>query len=163
MSIKFAKRAASSLLNRGYNSIRIKHESMKEASDALTKEDIRKLISSGVIYATKAKHNLSLKSKMLKKARAEGRRRGAGRRRGTANARSGRKWEKKVRSQRMLIKELKSMKKIDTKVFNEFYSHIKGNEYATKATVLLHLREQGITVTDDDINKINEKARSRYK
>ena len=86
-----------------------------------------------------------------------------GRRRGSNKARVGRVWEKKVRSQRRLLKELKLMKKIDTKIFNDFYRHIKGNEYATKATLLLHLREQGVNITDEEVKAINEKAGKEYR
>ncbi|MHB1830273.1 MAG: 50S ribosomal protein L19e domain-containing protein [Candidatus Micrarchaeaceae archaeon] len=164
MGVIFAKRAAGSILNRGTSAIRIKPDAVSEATKALTKDDIRKLIGSGSIYAIKEKHNVSRRAKLNKKARSEGRRRGIGRRRGTDKARAGTGvWEKKVRSQRRLIKELKLMKKIDTKTFNDFYKHIKGNEYATKATVILHLREQGIVITDEELKSIKEKAAQEYR
>ncbi len=163
MSVRFAKRIAGSVLDRGLNAVRIKPESVAEAAKALTKDDIRKLIEKGAIYAIPAKHNASRRSKLLKQARSEGRRRGPGRRRGTFKARTGRTWEKKVRSQRRLLKELKLMKKIDTKTFNDFYSHIKGSQYATKATVILHLREQGVKITDEEIKQINDKVAAEYK
>ncbi len=163
MGMRFAKRAAGSIMKRGISSIRIKPASAAEVGKALTKDDIRKLIGSGGIYATEKKHNASRRSKLLKQAREEGRRRGVGRRRGSNKARIGRVWEKKVRSQRRLLKELKAMKKIDTKMFNDFYKHIKGNEYATKATMLLHLRDQGISITDEDVKALNEKASNEYK
>ena len=163
MSTKFAKRAAAEILGRGITAIRIKKGSFSDVSGALTKEDIRKFISSGAIYALKEKHNLSLNSKKLKKLRAEGRRRGTGRRKGTRKTRTGRKWEKKVRSQRVLLKEVKKLGVIDNKNYNEFYRHIKGNAYATKATLLLHMKEAGIKLADEDIKKINETIALRYR
>ncbi|MCL4375807.1 hypothetical protein M1394_03340 [Candidatus Marsarchaeota archaeon] len=87
MSIKFAKRAAGQILNRGESSIRINQNSLQDAAKAITKEDVRALISNGGIYAIPAKHNVSMNSKTLRKKRSEGRRRGKGRRRGTSNAR----------------------------------------------------------------------------
>jgi len=107
----------------------------------LTKDDVRKLIQNGSIYAVKAKHNLSLNSKILKKKREEGRRRGFGRRKGTRKARGGISWEKKVRSQRAVLKELKKMGKIDSSNFKKFYLLIKGNAFPDKASLLLHLKE----------------------
>ncbi|MDE1860908.1 MAG: 50S ribosomal protein L19e [Candidatus Micrarchaeota archaeon] len=163
MSIRFAKRAASQIMNRGLNSIRIKGEALADAEKALTKDDIRALVKKGSIYAIEAKHNLSINSKLLKKARAAGRKRGIGRRRGTEKARTGRKWEKKVRSQRRLLKELKLAKKIDTKTFNTFYRLIKGNAYATKAQMLLHLKEHGLSLQDSELKAINDKISSEYK
>lgn len=163
MTIEFAKRAASQLLNRGVNAIRVKPEALDDASKALTKDDIRALIKKGSIYALKAKHNLSLNSKMLKQARSEGRRRGVGRRRGTRKVRKGRVWEKKVRSQRRLLKELKNDGKIDTMTFTRFYRLIKGNAYASKGQLLLHMRESGLKLTDDELKKINERIASQFK
>lgn len=163
MTIRFAKRAASHILGRGLNSIRIKLEATDDAAKALTKDDIRNLIKKGSIYALKEKHNISQAGKDLRKARAGGRKRGTGRRRGTRKARVGRTWEKKVRSQRRLLKELKNMDKVDTKTFNTFYRLVKGNAYTTKAQMLLHLKEEGLQLSDEELNKINEKVRSEYK
>ncbi len=162
MSMRFAKRAAAYILGRGESSIRIKPDAFKEVSEALTKDDIRRLIKDGKIYALQEKHNKSARSKMLKIARSEGRSRGTGRRRGSRKTRSGRPWEKKIRSQRRLLRELKAMKKLDTKTFNEYYRHTKGNQYANKATMLLHMREQGIQVSEEELKQINEKARKEY-
>ena len=163
MSIKFAKRAAAQILNRGETAIRLLPGSVMDVDKALTKDDVRRLIEKGSIYAVKAKHNASSRSKILKKARAAGRRRGIGRRRGTDKARQGRLWEKKVRSQRRLLKELKLAKKIDTAMFNQFYSHVKGNQYATKANLLLQLREHGVQITEDEVKAINEKVSKEFK
>lgn len=163
MSVKFTKRAAAHLLKRGESAIRIKNGSVADANGALTKEDVRKLISSGAVYALKEKKNLSLNSKKLKKLREEGRRRGAGRRKGTRKARMGRKWEKKVRSQRALLREVKGMGLIDSKNYNSYYRHIKGNVYATKATLISHMKEAGIKIGDVEVKKINEALAARYR
>lgn len=162
MTAKFTKRAASQIMKRGINAIRIAPASLKEAEKALTKEDVRRLISTGAIYAIKEKHNLTTGAMELKQAREEGRRRGIGRRRGTRKARSGRTWEKKVRSQRRLLKMLKQRKKIDTVMFNRFYSHVKGNVYTTKATLLARLREEGMQLSDQELEQMNEEVRKQY-
>ena len=60
MSIKFAKRAASQILNRGETSIRINPNSLQDAAKAITKEDVRALISNGGIYTIPEKHNISM-------------------------------------------------------------------------------------------------------
>ena len=163
MGMKFAKRAAASILRRGVNAVRVKPEAAIDASKALTKEDIRRLIQKGDIYAIKAKENAREGAKKLKDARSHGRSRGVGSRRGTRKVRVGRKWEKKVRSQRRLLKELKNMKKIDTKTFTTFYRQIKGNQYETKANLLLQLREHGVQITEQDVKMINDKVSAEYK
>lgn len=162
MSIRFAKRAGAYILDRGESAVRIRPDALNDAEKALTKDDIRRLVKEGKIYAIKEKHNKSARSKRLRVARSEGRSRGPGRRRGTRNTRVGRVWEKKIRSQRRLLKELKAMKKINTTVFNEYYSHVKGNQYANKATILLHMREQGIQVSEEELKQINDRIRKDY-
>ncbi|MDE1851088.1 MAG: 50S ribosomal protein L19e [Candidatus Micrarchaeota archaeon] len=162
MSIRFAKRAAAQILGRGETAIRINPNSYSDVEKALTKEDIRRLISSGAISAVKEKHNRTDKAKRLNEARSEGRRRGPGRRRGTRKARQGRTWEKKVRSQRRLLSILKQKGKIDNMTFTRFYKLIKGNMYATKSTLVSHLKEEGAKITDDDIKQINDEVRKQY-
>ncbi len=162
MTIAFVKRVASDLMHRGVNSIRIAPASYKEVEEALTRDDVRKLIKSGAVLALKEKHNVSARSKRRRQKRSEGRSRGTGRRRGTRKVRQGVSWEKKVRSQRALLKKLKAMGRIDRKTFTALYGQVKGNAYADKATLLLHLAERGIRVSDEELKAINEEARKRY-
>ncbi len=163
MTIKFVKRVASEMLGRGVRAIRIKDSALEEAKRALTKDDVRKLIKEGSIYAEPEKHNLSLHGKLLKVKREKGRKRGYGKRRGTAKARAGRVWEKKVRSQRLLLRKLKEMKKLDNKTFNRFYALIKGNAFPDKRSLLLHLDEQGVKVSEDELKQINEYIKAQYR
>ncbi len=164
MTLKFAKRVAAQLLNRGESSIRFREDAIPEIAKAITREDIKKLIGNGSILALKAKHNISMNAKIMRKKRAEGRRRGVGRRKGTKGARRGViSWEKKVRSQRMLLSELKRIKKLDSKQFMKFYMLVKGNSFANKASLLLHMKDEGISISDEEIRGINEKIKGYYK
>ncbi len=162
MTVKFTKRVASELMNRGMSAIRVNPSAFEDADKAITRDDVRKLISSGGVYAIKEKHNVSARSKLLRQKRSEGRSRGVGMRKGTRKARQGRTWEKKVRSQRLLLKKLKAIGKIDTRKFNELYGQIKGNVYANKGALLLHLSDSGIKVTDEELKKINDEIRQLY-
>ncbi len=163
MTIKFTKRVASELMHRGVSAIRISANSLEEADKAITRDDVRRLIASGGVIALKEKHNVSARSKELRIKRSEGRSRGIGRRKGTRKARQGSGWEKKIRSQRIFIKKLKLMGKIDTKTFNTLYGQVKGNVYASKANIVIHLRDQGTKISDEEIGKINEEIRQTYK
>lgn len=84
MSVKLTRRVASELLKRGESAVKIKPDALKDAEKAITREDVRNLIKSGNIYATKAKHNISAYSKVLREKRKKGRRRGMGRRKRNA-------------------------------------------------------------------------------
>jgi large subunit ribosomal protein L19e len=156
MSIKFAKRVASEILERGENSLRMRPESIEDIKKAITRDDVRKLIKEGAIVAIKPKHELH------KKHAEERRKRGAGKRKGRYNARRGRVWEKKVRSQRLLLQRLKTMGKIDNNFFKRYYLLIKGNAFPDKRSLLLHLSDDGIKISDDEIKQINDYAKARW-
>ncbi|MGC8710102.1 MAG: 50S ribosomal protein L19e [Candidatus Micrarchaeia archaeon] len=162
MSLKFAKRVAAEMLNRGESSIRINPNAIEDVKKALTREDVRKLVKEGSVFALKAKHNVSMNSKVLKKKRSEGRRRGIGRRRGSRKARGGISWEKKVRGQRAMLKELKRMGKLDSASFNRFYMLVKGNSFHDKSSLLLHLKDEGISISDEDKKNIDAVMKKRY-
>lgn len=163
MTLKFARRIAAQMMHRGESAIRFKQDAVADIDKAITREDIKRLIGNGSILALKEKHNISMNSKSMRKKRAEGRQRGIGRRKGSAHARGGITWEKKVRSQRLLLSELKKMKKLDSKQFMRFYLLVKGNSFANKASLVLHMKDQGISLGDEEMKKVEEKIRSYYK
>ncbi len=163
MSLRFARRAASEMLERGVSAIRFKPSAKSDIEKAITRDDIRKLITDGSIYPLPEKHNISANSKIMRKKREEGRRRGLGRRKGTLKARTGSRWEKKVRSQRIMLRKLREMQKLDNKSFHRFYKLIKGNAFADKASLLLHLRDEGIKISDEEVAKISESMKAMYK
>ncbi len=156
MSARFARRIASEELGRGEASIRFRPESLQDIGKAITRDDIRKLIKEGAITALKPKWELH------KKRKHERRYRGTGKRKGTANARRGMTWEKKVRSQRVLLSRLREMGKLDRSAFRRYYLLIKGNAFPDKRSLLLHLSDDGIKVSEDEMKQVNEYMRNRY-
>jgi large subunit ribosomal protein L19e len=157
MTIKFTKRIASEILERGVNSLKIKPDSIEEASKAITRDDVRRLIKEGIIVAVKPKYELYPKTK------TEKRKRGTGKRKGSAKARRGRTWEKKVRAQRMLLARLKEIGKIDNSVFKRYYLLIKGNAFADKRSLLLHLSDDGIKISEEETKQLKDYAREMYR
>ena len=79
MGLKLARRLAADMLGRGESSVRFKEGSLAEAQKAITREDVRRLITSGGIYAIPKKRNKSIHGLVLRMKRAGGRRRGRGR------------------------------------------------------------------------------------
>ncbi|MGI0141219.1 MAG: 50S ribosomal protein L19e [Candidatus Micrarchaeales archaeon] len=163
MTLKFAKRVAAQIMKRGESAIRFKPSAQAKVAKAITREDIKKHIAEGSIIALKAKDNASKRSKILRQKRSEGRKRGQGRRKGTLKARSGNlTWEKKVRSQRVFLNELRNAKKLDSKAFRKFYLLVKGNAFKDKASLLLHMKEKGMSVSEQELAKINETIKKIY-
>jgi large subunit ribosomal protein L19e len=163
MSSTFVRRIASDLLGRGESAIRFNPNSKEEISKAITRDDVRALIHSKAVFALPMKKNQSANSKILKEKRDAGRRRGRGKRKGTLKARGTMSWEKKVRSQRALIKELKKQGKLDTKTFSKYYGLVKGNVFPDKASLIRNLKSANIEVSDEFITQLKEKQKERYR
>ncbi|MGC8571858.1 MAG: 50S ribosomal protein L19e [Candidatus Micrarchaeia archaeon] len=157
MSIKLTKRIAAEILGRGVSSIKITAKGLEDSKKAITREDVRKLIKDGSIYAEAQKHNKSLYSKPIitKKGKIK-RRRGVSKRRGTKNARSNNRvaYEKRIRALRRILLALKKEKIIDNERFKKFYKLARGGMFATKGTMLNHIKESGINIDDEKMQKL---------
>lgn len=155
MSIVLTRRIAAELLNRGESAIRIKSGALADVKKAITRDDVRALISSGSVYALEEKKNLSRYSEILREKRNQGRKRGRGRRKGTAKARGATlRYEKKVRGQRRVLAALKKDSTITNMQYKKFYALVKGGNFVTKASLLGHIRAHGVTLTDERYNQL---------
>jgi large subunit ribosomal protein L19e len=154
MSIKLTKRVASDIMNRGVSAIRISPERIEDAQKAITREDVRGLIKSGVIYAVEPKHNKSMRSVLLREKRTKGRRRGIGRKRGTKNARSSMTHKKKIRGQRRVLLALKKDNSMDNAAFKVFYRLVRGGTFASKASLINHIKSKGIVISNEKMEQL---------
>jgi len=154
MSVKLTRRMAADLLSRGESGIKIKPGAIKDAEKAITREDVRNLIKNGSIYATKVKHNISAYSKVLKAKRIKGRRRGTGRRKGTLKARGTVEYKKRIRGQRRVLKALKSENIVDNERFKRYYALVKGGNFASKASLLSHILNDGVAIKEEKMKEL---------
>jgi Ribosomal protein L19E len=154
MSIELTKRIAARSLKRGVNAIRIKDTARADASKAITTDDVRVLLKNGNVYAIPKKKNLSKRGKERNVKKAKGRGRGPGRKRGTYKARTGRRYPKKVRAQRRVLKELKSSKSITNEQFKRFYSLVKGGTFGSKAQLLNNIMGTGVQIDGERFEKL---------
>lgn len=154
MSIKLTRRIASKLMKRGESKVRIMPTRTADAEKAITREDVRALITSGAVYAVKEKHNMSIYSKILREKRNKGRRRGPGRRKGSAKARRSVEYPKKIRGQRRVLGALKADGTIDNEAFKRYYRLVKGGNFDTKGSLLNHITADGVKIEPDKIEKL---------
>jgi large subunit ribosomal protein L19e len=154
MTVKLTKRIAADLLGRGVSSIRIRESAIADAEKAITREDVRALIKKSDVYAIKEKRNISTYGKLLKVKRAKGRSRGSGRKRGTANARQSVEYKKKIRAQRRVLIALKEDKTINNELYKEFYRLVRGGTFPSKASLLGHIRDEGVGINDERFQKL---------
>lgn len=150
VTLSTQKRIAADLLKVGQTRVWIDPKSYEEVSEAVTREDIRKLIKRNVIQKKPKKGNSRGRYKRLKAQKDKGRRRGPGSRKGTRNARepSKERWIKNVRSMRRKLRELRDTGKIEKKVYREYYRKIKGGVFRNTSQLLTHLKDYGLIKGD---------------
>jgi large subunit ribosomal protein L19e len=154
MSIKLTRRIAAELLGRGESKVRIKPDRTEDAKKSITREDVRALISSGGVYAIKAKHNQSLYSKELREKRNKGRRRGPGRRKGTAKARSSIDYVKKVRGQRRVLAAAQEGQDDRQRGVQEVLQAGQGRELPDEGQLLSHLTTDGVKIEPERLEQL---------
>ncbi len=146
MSIKLTRRIASQMLKRGVSKVRIKNEGIEDAKKALSRDDIRAMVSKGTVYALSEKHNASAYSRALNVKRTKGRRRGKGRRKGASKARTGITYMKRIRGQRRVLLELKSDSTLGNEQFKRYYRLVRGGNFPAKVTLLNRMVADGVKI-----------------
>lgn len=145
MGMGTVRRIAAELLGVGESRVRIDPANLKKAEEALTRDDVRALISQGVVYAVRKKGVARGRGREKHMKKKVGRRRGIGSRKGGRFARVPRKrvWMSRVRAQRRLLKELALEKKLQKDVYRKVYKMIKGGAFKSRASMLAHLKDLG--------------------
>ena len=138
------KRLAADIFKCSPQRVRFDQNYMKEISEAITRADVRSLISQGVITRLPVGGISNGRAKQSMKQRAKGRMRGAGTRKGTAAARSSVGWVQRVRVQRELLRRLRERKSISDENFKQLYAKVKGGFFRSVRHIKLYCEEQNI-------------------
>ncbi|MEM0381946.1 MAG: 50S ribosomal protein L19e [Nitrososphaerota archaeon] len=137
MSLSIQRRMAAELLKCGESRVRFDPERLEDVEDAITRSDIRQLISEGAIYAAPKRGNTR---------RAEREKRGPGRRKGGKHSIISRKerWLMRVRSQRRYLRRLKAAKMLKDDAYRHVYLQIKAGRFKSVAELKTYLKENGL-------------------
>ena len=146
MAIKTAKRLASKILGRGASAIKIVPGQEKRADEALTREDVRGLISSGVFYVERKRGVSRGHARIRARKKRLGRMRGAGKRSGKKFSRLPQKtqWIAKIRAQRRELRVIRDSNKIDNATYRRIYGMAKGAAFRSKGQMLTYLKENNL-------------------
>lgn len=139
MNLKNQRRMAADLMKVGQNRVKFNPERMEEVSEALTREDVRYLISSGAITKKPVKGNSRGRIKARQKQKKKGKQRGQGSRKGSVKTRVGgkRAWITKIRAIRDELRKIREENEIEDGQYRALYLKAKGNLFHSRR----HLRE----------------------
>jgi large subunit ribosomal protein L19e len=137
VNLKTKKRLVSRITGVGVHRVWFDSERLDDIADAITRENIRSLITAKTIRIKSFKGTSRGRAKQ-KKIQKSKRGTTAGSKRGTKGARIGKKqlYVKKIRSLRTLLKMVKDRKEITNEQFWSLYKKVGGNTVRNKA----HLR-----------------------
>lgn len=137
MNLKSQRRLASKILKTGTSRIWIDPERTEDVEEAITRGDIRKLIHEKVIKATPKTGISRGRARVLHDKKKKGRRKGPGSKTGRRTARMPRKkvWERRIRTLRAHLKELRMRRTIRREVYRQLYLKAKGGAFSTRSHI----------------------------
>jgi len=137
LKLDFQKRIAADILKCGVNRVKFDAERLDEIMEAITREDIRRLIKDGVIYKEQKKGISRARVRERKKKR------GPGSRKGAKYSRISRKelWMRKVRAQRKKLRQLRDKKLITKTAYRKIYKMVKAGAFKSVASMMEYLEQ----------------------
>ena len=137
VNLKSKKRLVSRIVGVGVNRVRFDNDHLDDIADAITRDDIRSLITANTITIKSFKGTSRGRAK-TKKIQKSKRGSTQGSKKGRKGARETKKtaYVNKVRALRYILKIAKDRKEIDNEIFKSIYRQIGGNTVRNKA----HLR-----------------------
>ncbi len=134
MELSKVKKLTARTFDVGLSRIKIVDE--EKAKDVLTREDVKRMVKTGVIVIKKKRGTSRARARVLDKKRKAGKRRGPGNRKGKKTARKPKKesWIEKVRSLRKVLKQTRP------EDYRKLYRMVKGGYFRNKKHLLNYIR-----------------------
>lgn len=146
------KRLASKLLKVSPKRIKFDNQRLVDIKEAITKTDIRELIDEKAIRKIIEKGVSRSRANKILVQKGKGKRKGPGSHKGKKTARLSKKevWMNKIRSQRILIKELKENGTISQETYRDIYKKSKGGYFRSKRHIKLFLEDHNLFIAKED-------------
>lgn len=140
MELNQVKRISAAVLSVGVSKVKI--VDTEKAQKAMTKDDVRKLLSEGAIAERPFRGQSRVRARKIAEQRRKGRRRGPGRRRGTKKARIAKKqlWIRKIRALRRELR--KQHPSLNKGAYRKLYNMSKGGYFRSKSHLRDYIKEK---------------------
>ncbi|MDI6826629.1 MAG: 50S ribosomal protein L19e [Candidatus Aenigmarchaeota archaeon] len=136
-SLSLQRRLAAEILKVGETRIVMDSEHLEDIKNAITRSDIKKMISHGYIKVQRTK----IKKPVLHKKK---RRKGPGKRKGSFGAILTKKerWINTIRPLRRMLREFRDEGKIDKRTYRKTYYLIKSGAFRSKSHLKQYLKQK---------------------
>jgi large subunit ribosomal protein L19e len=142
MGLKLQRRLAADLLKCGIHRVKLDPEKLEDITEAITREDIRRLIKDGVIWKEQERGV----SRARVGARRRRKSRGSGSKEGGKYSRVPRKeqWMIRVRAQRRRLKELRDRGLITRTTYRKVYMMVKAGAFKSITSMMEYLTQNNL-------------------
>jgi len=139
------RRMAAAVMKCGSDRVWIDPDKVGDVASAVTRGDVRRLVSSGVIQKIPARGISRGRARARDEERKQGRHRGPGSRKGALRARTPKKdkWMKTIRALRDQLAVMRDEKKIDARTYRNYYLRAKGGQFRSRAHLVSHMKTEG--------------------
>jgi large subunit ribosomal protein L19e len=146
MDLRYQRRLAAEILGVGENNIVFDPEQLDRISNAITREDVKRLIKEGIIKIEVPQRNSRGRWKILHEAKKKGRYRGPGSRKGSSSARTDHhyEWVYRIRKIRQFLKWLRDHEIIDSKTYRKLYRLSKGGAFDSLAALKRYMKDNNL-------------------
>lgn len=143
MDLSSQKRMAADVLDIGQNRVWIDPGRADEVENAITKQDIRNLIESGVIQKKDKQGNSRGRARESDAQQHKGRQKGPGRRQGSKEGRKKSKdeWKEQIRAIRTELKEMRDSDELTSSQYRELYNRAKGGFFRNKKHMNIYIEK----------------------
>ncbi len=144
------KAIAAKVLKCGISRVWIDPSKISDVEDAITTEDVRRLVKDGVISALQKQGVSKYRKSKLMKQKKKGRRKGHGSRKGKAGARTPTKeqWMARIRSMRALLKQMRDQGVIERRTYRNLYAISKSGFFRSKSHLMTHIEHNNLLKKD---------------
>jgi len=141
MELAAQRRLAAKVMKCGESRVWMDPARLGDISQAITTQDIRRLVNDDVITKKQKKGNSKSRTEHIKKQKVRGRRKGKGSRKGGMGSRYSRKgtWINAIRAQRSLAKQLLKEEKITKAIYKDVYRKSSGGFFRSRSHILQYV------------------------
>ncbi|MEM1550330.1 MAG: 50S ribosomal protein L19e [Candidatus Bathyarchaeia archaeon] len=145
MSLRSQRRMAAEILGVGEERVWIDPERIEDVENAITREDIKRLIKEGVIKKIKDQGVSRARARIIHEKK-RGRRRSIGSRAGASGARIDhqKEWVEKIRAIRKRLRELKEKRIITVRTYRQLYLKAKAGVFKSVADLHQYIEMHGL-------------------
>ena len=163
MNVRSQKKLAAKVLKVGLSRVKVLQE--KEVEEAITREDIRRLVTKGFITKVEKGGMRKVEARHRRAQKKKGRRKKEGSRKGAKYARKPKKrqWVERVRPLRKMLRELKETGKLSRNDYRKLYSLVKGGSFRSKKHLLYYMKEHELLKEVKKVAKTSPEKRGAKK